>query len=160
MNLSFTALPWESKVFKTFKEYGVDPYIFSESPLAWNYHDLGVRPSTFEEDAGLRDFWNVTTISYINATTPFVATIEAKDFPFFASQFHPEMVSQNYKDNYGVNHSWKSLQANRQFGRLFIEYARENTHSFGSFEDVQKNEISNFHHFLTSTSWGDVYVFE
>jgi carbamoylphosphate synthase small subunit len=47
-------------------------------------------PYIFKNDSDLSSFWDVTSISLMPNGTSFVASIEAKDYPFFATQFHPE----------------------------------------------------------------------
>ena len=78
--------------------------------------------------------WDVTATSDLYNGTSFVASIEAKKYPFYGTQFHPEQASSLWIDNYGVNHSWESIQLQDHFGRLFVELARENMNSFGNFD--------------------------
>jgi len=71
------------------------------------------------DDEGLRDFWTLTSIT--NSTSSgapksFVATIEAKKYPFMATQFHPEKSTQAWNDpKYNMNHSWMAQKLNRMF---------------------------------------------
>jgi len=53
--------------------------------LTYNAHHYGVSTKTFEEDEGLKSFWDVTSYSLMPNGTEFVATIEAKDYPMFAT---------------------------------------------------------------------------
>lgn len=54
--------------------------------LTYNSHSFAISPERFLEDKGLRDFWHVTSVSEIpNNGTRFVASIEAKKYPFLAT---------------------------------------------------------------------------
>lgn len=65
--------------------------------------------------------WDVTSLSYdTEHKRPFVASIEGKKYPFMATQFHPEKTTQAWNDNYGINHSWESMELNSFFGRQFV----------------------------------------
>ena len=59
--------------------------------------------------------------------------MEAFDYPFQATQFHPEKTMTMFGDDSGINHSWESITMNRYFSDHFMSYARQNTNSFGNF---------------------------
>lgn len=50
----------------------------------YNWHTYGIRPSTFQNDPKLRDFWLVTSTSVSDADETFVATVEARNYPIMA----------------------------------------------------------------------------
>ena len=35
----------------------------------------------------------------------FVSSMEAYDYPFYGTQFHPEVTIFNFYPNYGINHT-------------------------------------------------------
>ena len=90
----------------------------------------------------LDDFWQATTVSEVNDVmdVEMLMSYEAKDYPFFATQFHPEKISQvlvdEFEDEYQVepNHSWESIELMSNFGKLFVAMSRANTNTFGDFE--------------------------
>ena len=61
--------------------------------MTYNSHRYGIAPETFESDNGLAKFWDVTSESFMPNGTAFVASIEAKNYPVFGTQFHPEKPS-------------------------------------------------------------------
>ena len=63
--------------------------------MTYNAHTYGIDPSKFETDAGLKEMFELTSVSYTTETNgkAFAATIEGKKYPFFGTQFHPEMTS-------------------------------------------------------------------
>ena len=114
----------------------MDPKLFSNDGYTWNSHNFAVSPDLFISDHGLSSFWDVTSYSLMPNGTAFVATIESKQYPIFANQFHPEQPSSMFIDNYGVNHTWESVNLNDQFGRFFVKMARSNNNTFGSFAET------------------------
>ena len=58
---------------------------FASNNFTYNSHRFGIAPETFETDLGLSDFWDVTATSLMPNGTAFVASIEAKHYPFFGT---------------------------------------------------------------------------
>ena len=88
---------------------------FTKNNFTYNSHSNGVFPETFKTDKGLSNFWDVTALSSTNDGTKFVASIEAKNYPVFATQFHPEKTSELWVDGVQINHTWESIQLQQHF---------------------------------------------
>lgn len=65
-------------------------FLFEDHNLTYNAHNWGVIPEKFETDAGLKEIFEVTSISYSDEGAPFVSSIESPKYPFFGTQYHPE----------------------------------------------------------------------
>lgn len=104
--------------------------------------------------------WWITSISYDEEKKPFVATMEGKKYPFMGTQFHPEKVTQAWNDNYGINHSWESMELNKFFGDQFVSMARSSNHTFVNWTTTQHVLIDNYQKFETTYYAGEVYVFK
>ena len=141
--IKFTKDPMQTRMWRPF---GTTAHEFEVKNMTYNSHRYGISPETFKSDAGLASFWDVTSESYMPNGTAFVASIEAKEYPFFGTQFHPEKPSQLWIDNPGIDHSWESIQLQEMFSREFVALARLNTHTFGNYTAYQKYDISNFDH--------------
>lgn len=124
-----------------------------------NYHLYGIPPSTFSADGQLGGFWNVNSINQDRFGRDFVSAMEAKDYPIFAVQFHPEKPGYRWKSEFpaGVNRSWESISINNEFTELFVKMARANPHTY---DDVVPNLIQNYDYFVTDSVYGDFYMFE
>ena len=133
--ITFVVDPSESELWA---DLGEDAFKFENYAMTLNSHNWGVDPESFTNDAGLASFYRLTSVSYEPGNTPadarpFGATMEAFNYPFTGTQFHPEKVLFMYGDNNGVNHSWESITLNRYFADNFVKMARQNTNSFGDF---------------------------
>ena len=136
-----------------------DPSYYSQEGMTFNHHSLGVTVSAFTEDEGLGGMFKPTSTStdpYSGDT--FVATMESPNYPFFGTQFHPEKALTMYNAD-SIDHSWASIKYNRYFVDRFVELARENTNTCGSFEDCQTLIIDNYAVIVTDTYYGNVYAF-
>jgi carbamoylphosphate synthase small subunit len=94
-----------------FGDLGVKANGFHEYAVALNSHSFGLSPDKFKTDAGLSSIYHPTSLSYTpdSANLPFVATMESYDYPFFATQFHPEKALDAYYPKNNINHSWVSI---------------------------------------------------
>jgi gamma-glutamyl hydrolase len=153
--LTFLKKPEDTKMFKGLGKYA---YEFAKNNFTYNSHHYGIAPETFKTDAGLAKFWDVTSESFMPNGTAFTASIEAKNYPIFGTQFHPEKPSELWTDGLNINHSWESIELQEHFSRLLVEMARTNKNSFGDFETTQQYEISNYK-VIQSGDQADVYVF-
>jgi gamma-glutamyl hydrolase len=59
--------------------------------------------------------------------------MEAKDYPIFGTQFHPEKPSQLWIDGYNINHSWENIQVSKHFADLLVAMSRANNNTYGNY---------------------------
>lgn len=61
--------------------------MFEDNAMTYNSHTWGIDPEKFETDAGLKEIFEVTAISYMPEPDgrPFVASIESKKYPFLGT---------------------------------------------------------------------------
>ena len=143
-----------------FGAMGTNAFRFSETAMTLNSHSYSVNPDSFTTDKSLSEFYKLTSVSYEPETDkPFGATMEAYDYPFFGTQFHPEKTITMFNDDSGVNHSWESIHMNRYFADHFMSYARQNTNNWGDFAEVQKAIVANCRFVVTDDYYGEVYAF-
>ena len=56
-----------------------------------NYHSCGVTPAAVAASATFQQGYRVLSTNVDRQGTEFVSSIEAKEMPIFATQFHPEL---------------------------------------------------------------------
>uniref|UniRef100_A0A7S3IFR7 folate gamma-glutamyl hydrolase n=1 Tax=Strombidium inclinatum TaxID=197538 RepID=A0A7S3IFR7_9SPIT len=154
--LKFTVPPFKTRMYEGL---GPKAFAFEHHNYTYNSHNWGVKPETFETDAGLKQFWDVTAVSLMpNNGTAFVASIEAKEYPMFATQFHPEKPSELWVDGRAINHEWESIELQRHFSELLVGMARTNENSYGNFKATAPHLIQNAE-VIETEEMADVYVF-
>ena len=157
--------PISPKKTKFYRGLGNDAQEFTSKNLTYNSHDWGLNPDHIKSDKNLSNFWNLTALSYMpnNASAefphgmPFVASVEAKDYPIFGTQYHPEKPSSEWVPSKKINHSWRSIELQRHFGEMFVKMARANANTFDSKESSL--DINNYDVIMTANK-GPVYVFK
>ena len=81
--VEFTKDTSETLMFSEFTQDEIE--IFESKNVTFNAHNFAIGPDVFKIDDGLREFWDVTSVSYMPDGRPFVASVEAKDYPIFAT---------------------------------------------------------------------------
>lgn len=145
---------------KMYCPMGLEAMRFQKEDFTINSHSFSIPPETFEKDEGLKEMWDVITVTYNADKKPFVSSIEGKKYPFMATQFHPEKVTQAWNDNYGINHSWESMHFNRFFADQFVSMARMSPSTFGNFTQTVPYLIDNYDLFETTYYAGELYAFK
>ena len=121
------------KKTKMFQGLGDTAFEFSHKNFTYNSHRYGISSDFLESDIQLKEFWDVTSISLMPNGTEFTASIEAKNYPIFGTQYHPEKPSQLWVDGYNINHSWESIKLQQHFSEIFVAMSRYNPNTFGNF---------------------------
>jgi len=71
--------------------------------------------------------------------------MEAKDYPFYGVQFHPEKNAFEWPYKYSrLPHSSNAVKTTFFFASFFVDECRKNLHSFESREDLEKHLIYNY----------------
>jgi hypothetical protein len=77
--------------------------------------------------------------------TEFVAALEAKNYPIWATQFHPEKNAFEWTRKYDeIPHSIEAMETSAFFAQFFVEQTRLNNHQFESRTIEEEHLIYNF----------------
>lgn len=93
--LHFTDDAKECRLFSKYTNH--EKKMFEKRRCSLHNHKMGLSPEKFNASAKLSRFFNVIHISYDRNEKPFVSTIEAKHYPIYGVQWHPERKKTFYK---------------------------------------------------------------
>jgi gamma-glutamyl hydrolase len=65
--------------------------------LLWFHHTWAVTLETYNAQTPLNSFWKLVSTSVTEDNVVFVSTVEARNYPFFMTQYHPEKNSYEWK---------------------------------------------------------------
>ena len=85
--------------------------------------------------------------------------MEAREYPFFATQFHPEVSQFLFYPHSHIIHDINAIRLNRYFSDFFVSLARLNCNRYPKFEDELNVLIENYDYYVTHTTDGIVYAF-
>ncbi|KAJ1455822.1 peptidase C26, partial [Pelagophyceae sp. CCMP2097] len=102
--------------------------------VTFNSHDHGVLLSTFEATPDLASFFAVISTNHLaKSGAEFVSTMEAFDYPFYGTQWHPEKANFEWSlgpDYSNIPHSPTAVEASQATANFFVEAARGSSHVF------------------------------
>jgi len=128
VNLALTLAPAasQSKLFQAMPDNLKQ--IITTQKVAYNYHEFGITPKHFNNLPLLVDFYNVLSTNEDMKGTPFISTIEAKKYPIYGTQWHPEIAVFEWVLK--SEHSTDSIEVNSWMGRFFVNECRKNDNHF------------------------------
>jgi gamma-glutamyl hydrolase len=136
-------------------------YLQSKDSPAFNNHHAGVFTDTFHSSELLSNFYTLLSSSTDLDNQDFVSTVESKDYPFYATQFHPEKnafeigMSDDGTPYEDVIHTEEAVDITIYFARLFVNDARLNDHKFDDPAVEQRSLIYNYPIFYTEAYYSE-----
>lgn len=111
-----------------------------------NYHEFCLTPENFTK-SGLNTFFNkISTNRDVNGVE-FISSMEAINYPFFATQFHPEIPIFEFTLTSGqmnVPHEYEAILVGQYFARFFVNETRKNVHRFMNTRSENSALIYNY----------------
>jgi len=150
---------------KTSRLYGNAPVeildTLANSPSTSNFHIKCLTPANFTA-SGLDQFYDISATSEDDNGLTFVASIEAKNYPFWGTQFHPEKTMYEWQQP-SIPHSARDVAAGQYFAKFLVAEARKSQHSFSSSTEEDKYLIYKDQPVFTrniTTSFEQCYFFD
>lgn len=101
--------------------------------LTFNSHEHGLLVSEYQENPALNTFFKMLSYNQTPTGQFFVSTMEARDYPFYGVQWHPEKNNFEWSQNAdysNIPHSREAIQVSETTARFFISEARKSGHKF------------------------------
>uniref|UniRef100_A0A0K2U1H6 folate gamma-glutamyl hydrolase n=2 Tax=Lepeophtheirus salmonis TaxID=72036 RepID=A0A0K2U1H6_LEPSM len=136
-------------------------HILSTENVTSNFHKKCITIQTFYEH-NLDTIWYPLSTSYDESGLEFISLIEAKNYAFWGSQFHPEKTMFEWSPRINTHdiHSPQSILASQFFANFFVQECRKNEHRFKSREEEENYLISNYDPFFTGNHERDLIFSE
>jgi len=119
---------------KTSKMFGsLDSDLFKAANtlnITMNMHQSGIKPQEFREGSKLDGFFNVISTNYDANGLEFVSSMEGKEFPVFATQWHPEKNNFEWTRSIPTPHSMSAVRLSQAMANVFLSAARQSSHTF------------------------------
>jgi len=146
----------QTKLFSEFPDDIIEAV--QTEPLTANFHNVGVHLDKFlDPHSNLTNYYNLLATSTDRKGLEYVASVEAIDYPFFATQFHPEVTEFTYSYNF-TNHSDNAREFWYLLSTTFVGEARKNSQKFDTYQELAERTIQNNGvDFMGKTSGGSFY---
>jgi len=103
-----------------------------------NFHKFCLTPTNFTI-FGMHKFWNALSVNRDHFDLEYISTIEAKNYPFIGTQFHPEKnIFEWTPREENIPHSEAAVNVASYLSRFMVNLARGSRHKF------KQGEIDDF----------------
>ncbi|CAI7851414.1 unnamed protein product [Closterium sp. NIES-53] len=106
-------------------------------------HEDGTTVKRFLSSRRLREFFRILTTSVDRNGTEYVTTIEARNYPIYGTQWHPEKTAFEWGLPH-IPHSAHAVAACQATANFFVNEARRSTHRPESDEEMDEMLIYNY----------------
>lgn len=134
-------------------------------PITLNFHTRCLTMENFTR-YDLENFWTPLSINTDLDGLDFISSMEAKQYPFFATQFHPEKSPFEWTDHIpdlddDISHSREAVNTAYYMAQFFVNYARQSNHSFIDRKTEEEELIFKHKTWYTGHIWTfqQVYLF-
>ena len=144
MTLNFTEDARKSRLFGDMPAEIYDALANDE--IASNFHSYGLAMDFYNSAPVLKDMFMVTSTNHDDAGMEFVSSMEARDYPFYGLQWHPEKVS--FMDTLVAARDLEQPDSAFTMSRWMSDYLREeankNNNSFLSIEEQERFHFKRY----------------
>lgn len=112
--------------------------------ITQQFHHLGVNLDAYDQRPDLNLFFLITSFGIDNDGKTYIATVESRNYPIYAVQFHPEKTpfDRNTKDN--IPQSLDAVEISQRFAQFFVSEAKKNANNFTDEEKTNYDFINTF----------------
>jgi len=109
-----------------------------------NLHHDGVPVATYTANDNLKQIFKLLSTNVDRKGKDFGSTMEARKYPFYATQWHPERVAFSWSPAEALDKSPEAVRAMYYVAQFFVTETQKNAHKFPSYTDEQNALIYNF----------------
>ena len=123
------------------------------------HHTWAVLKTTFDNSAALKGFWKLISTSVTPDGTQFVSTVEAKDYPIYGTQYHPEKNS--YEWRIPSLKTYVSVSAEQHVINAYAAVAKQNKNQF-PLDELKQKIIYNYDPIFPDMqiTFANIYLFD
>lgn len=120
--------------------------------IVYNAHGFCVSPDMILKDDGpLHNSFNLLATNWDATGQKYVALVEHKKLPIYASQFHPEKNGFEWSIYVDIPHSQNAIYFMQYLANFFVSEASQNKNEFDDVKEFYRNNINNFSPVYTLT---------
>eukprot|EP00955_Chlamydomonas_euryale_P058226 357001-Chlamydomonas_euryale.AAC.18 len=110
--------------------------------LALENHEYGMPPPMYKKYPVLSDWYKILTTTKDRQGIEYISSMEAKKYPFFGTQWHPEKPSFEFGIP-EIPHTLDAILVAQHLANTFVDYARFSSHKPESHEQELEMLIYN-----------------
>eukprot|EP00794_Sanderia_malayensis_P000352 gene352-985_t len=149
----------DSRMFRDASAELMDAY--EKLPITYNNHCKCVTVEKFTSCSKLVEEYHIISCNVDRINKKFVSAVEARNYPFYGVQWHPEKILWEDFPNLAIPTCHNSLAASKYLAAFFVKEAKKNMHRFESADTKQACLIQNYSTVYTGDlgRFKEAYVF-
>lgn len=124
--------------------------------MLWFHQSWAVTLETYQNTEGINKFWKLISTSKTVKGIEQVSTVEAYNYPFWMTQYHPEKNSFEWR--IAPKRTYNAISVEQKFINQFVKVARVNANRMNEDEWKAKS-IYNFKPVFTPDDFYFVQVY-
>mmetsp|Transcript_25342 Transcript_25342/g.28994 ORF Transcript_25342/g.28994 Transcript_25342/m.28994 type:complete len:125 (+) Transcript_25342:3-377(+) len=116
--------------------------------------------SEYKKSLDFRKMYKVTSLAQDHNRKTHIDSIEAREYPFYGVQFHPEKAPFEWSEDYNFIHNDLALKISHNFSQFFVGETRKSEATFESSTEEKENLIYAFDSKYTGKYHHRVYYFD
>eukprot|EP00794_Sanderia_malayensis_P018650 gene18651-20531_t len=130
--------------------------------LSYHNHKWGVYMKEYQTVSGINSFFKNLATTKDKRGVEFVSAFEARHYPIFGVQWHPEKPPFEWYSKLNMDHSLPSIQFSQFMGEFFVNQTRQSCHDFDASR-MPRNALiyayTPLYSRLVGSSFEQIYVF-
>jgi gamma-glutamyl hydrolase len=155
---SVEILEKNSRMFANLQDHLVET-MKNQHSMFYN-HRYGFNMSLLSDNKELNDFFIITAKGTDNNGKEFIAGLEAKNYPIFIVQYHPERTLSEWLNKVHFYHPDEVGMAALTQGAFFVSEATKNNQTFLSKDAMEYFLLSNHEAEYFNITWPRVYFYD
>lgn len=148
----------KSRMFGNMPDHLVE-FMKKERSMFYN-HRYGFNTSLLHHSKANDDFFVVTAKGIDDNGKEFVAGLEAKNYPIFSVQYHPERVLSEWMNKTHFKHPEEAAQAIIVQALFFVSEAKKNNNKFKNDIAIEKFLLENHEHLYFNATWPKTFFYD
>jgi len=148
----------ESRMFRNMPNH-LFSFLNSKKSMYFN-HKYGFNASVLEEQKILEDFFFITAKGTDDNGKEFIAALEAKNYPIYTVQYHPERILAEWKNKTHYAHADEAAEAAIILAQFLVSEAKKNSNKFQSLEKLEKFLLANHEHVHVNVTFPKIYFYD
>lgn len=106
--------------------------VMRNNAVTINYHQWCITQQNYTS-SGLNRFFKTLSLSKDSRGLTYISSVEARNYPFYGVQFHPEKVLFEWvlsKSHHNIPHTEMAVKTSQYFANFFVNEAKKSKHTF------------------------------
>ena len=110
----------------------------------YHYHVYSLSAKFMRESKRLREFYRIVATDVDVDGLEYVSVMEAKNYPIYSMQFHPEKIQFEWNPQESIPHTSTAIQLSQYISNFFVSEAKYSKHKFSSLKEETHELIYNY----------------